>query len=175
MDYRFSDYHGHVTLNYFGVNGPLPDEVRGDPDNYTPFLTLVPDRSHPGQRKEIYRLSRPPTNGTYIGIQETGINGFVTRVLVYFKVCPAKRVGLVIYPEHPLPPVGGPNSVFKARCVDNARPLDTLDVIAPGNGEECVDVAFGGAACECGLGYVEVSGVDGQLHCMRKIYTEKFQ
>ena len=148
-----------VTVHRYDVDEPAFENEQINPDNYV--LLSTEDDSKLKQKpapardvRKVVHLNRPTPrrNGFHLGFHDTGTCGQVGRVFVYYTVCEAKKIGLVEYREYANPPKNGPDEVFQARCVCNAHPLTSLDVTAFRNGS-CIDVAAGGARCECDDGY----------------------
>lgn len=88
-----------------------------------------------------------------MGIRDTGTCGDIKRMIIYYTVCHAKQIGLVVYPEFGTPPKSGPDEVYEANCVCNAHNVTSLRVNAFSATSTCSDEVEGGAKCECDGGY----------------------
>ena len=95
----------------------------------------------------------PEMSGFYLGLRDPGTCGQVSRIIIYYNVCLAKQVDLVVYPEFAVPPRNGPNEEFLAQCVCNAHNVTSLTVTSFSESGICEDNAPTGAKCECDAGY----------------------
>ncbi len=77
---------------------------------------------------------------------------------MYYRICPARKTGLVTYPEKPLPPKNGLVEYFEASCVNNAHNVTSLTVEADPTKGTCRDASSTPVRCECNLGYFEQDG-----------------
>jgi hypothetical protein len=180
ITFRFTECASNPTCNddFFTLYHhcvPNPNSHTSlNPDNYALLNNTLEDsrvKHIPGRRsiREVRYLPRPGpvgTTGFYLGIEDTGTCGFISRLIVYYTVCPERRNGLVIYPEFAHPPKAGPDEVFEAKCVCNAHPVTNMNVTAFAGNGTCEDQDEGGAKCECDDGYFQ----DGDK-CEGKLIT----
>ena len=104
-------------------------------------------------------------NGFYMGIKDVGTCGQISRIIIYYLVCPAKVTGLVIYNEIAVPLRAASNVVYSAMCAANAHNVTHLEVTIISANSTCIDMASGGARCECNRGYF----LFNTSHCEGKI------
>lgn len=150
-----------LTLFKYPVDGPVDKTDYRNPNNYVPYYNgNVEDsrfRHNSNQRviKTTESILRPQSQGFYLGIQDTGTCGEITRLVVYYTFRKEEQRELVVYPEFADPPINGPSETFQAQCVCNAHNTTSLDVHAFSDGQRIVyaDKASGGARCECDDGY----------------------
>ena len=104
-------------------------------------------------------------NGFYMGIKDVGTCGQISRIIIYYLVCPAKVIGLVKFNEIPVPLRTASNFVYSASCVANAHNVTNLEVTIFSASSTCVEKASGGARCECNQGYflLNTSLCDGKI------------
>ena len=141
----------YISVHRYDVDSSVSEAEQANTDNYQPLFQLR------GQfQEETHSLTRPDTKGFYLGFQDTGTCGQLSRIIVYYTVCRARQSGLVTYPQVATPPRNGPDEVFNAHCVPNAHNVTSLAVNAFSASSTCLDVVRGGARCECNAGY-EVS------------------
>lgn len=171
VSFRFSECQSRPTCSkpYVTLYGYNRDSIashgdRINPSNYQPLFgdALSSRLEQPsGSVMQIgltLRLTRPAnSNGFYLGLRDEGTCGSITRLIVYYIVCPARQEGLIIYPEVTVPAQNSLDIVFNASCVANAHSVTTLQVTAFSSNGSCSPVASGGPACECDAGYI-VSG-----------------
>lgn len=158
----------YVILHRFDTDSPNEND-RANTANYKYFgeteeasqLLQVGENS---DTQIIKRFPRPSTSHTYFGIQDVGTTGQVQRFIVYYKVCQNNNVGLVRYPEVPLPPSGSNGVVMRlAHCVPHAHNVTSLETYA------YEDRCDQDVKCECDVGY----GVSTDLSsCVGKWYLE---
>jgi len=165
----------YVTMYRYDVDNTASLANQRNPDNYV-LLNGTEEDSRLQQSSDTNvrsitqtrLLSRPTSNGFYLGLRDQGTCGEVTRLLIYYTVCEASKDGLVMYPEFANPPRGGPNEVFYAKCVCNAYNTTSLAVNGFSNGS-CIAVAPQGIQCECDGGYISViKEIDES--CERKLF-----
>lgn len=133
-------------------NTEVDSSSRTDPTKYGSLVhTKDPTNA-------LMSSTQSENNGLYFGIQDRGFCGSLGRIIIYYKVCPGRRSGLVTYPERALPPTNGPLEYFDASCVENAHNTTSLQVKVDGTNGMCTDVVPGEAKCECNLGYSELNG-----------------
>lgn len=93
----------------------------------------------------------------------------ITRLIVFYHVCPAEIADLVIRPETIAPPISRHSSLLTiiAKCVDHAKPRITSAVVGPSNAGPQIKCTEGGLwfsirelGCKCVDGYVP--SMDGQ-------------
>ena len=128
------------TTNYRQVDRVSPDTTTGARVNETIDLTFATDHS-----------------SFYFAIQDETSCIVITRLMVFYHICPAENTELVIRPETIAPPISRESSPLQitATCVDNASP-----VVAgvPGPKIKCSEgglwLPFPELGCECDHGYL---------------------
>ena len=150
-----------MTLYNYNQDGIVSLADRINPSNYQPlFGTEAASRLEQlsGSSLEIAQtrsLLRPAnSNGFYLGLRDEGTCGIISRLIVYYVVCPANVDGLVSYPEVAIPPQNTADITFTASCAANAHNVTTLQVTAFSSNGTCSPVAPGGAMCDCDAGYI---------------------
>lgn len=179
VEYRFAAcinnpncHNDYIDPFRYDVSGPVSRDELTDVDNYK-WLNGTEENSvwYIPEGEDINRLYRttlkmlrpdPEKSGFYLGLREPGTCAQVGRIIMYYNVCLAKQVGLVMYPEFAVPPKSGPKEEFLAQCVCNAHNVTSLSITSFSENSTCVDKAPGGAVCECDAGY-ELDG----LSCKR--------
>ena len=177
-NWLFTQYVSYPSSNEYDIFVELTydfSECRDDPScNITHFDVLVYQANIPDLQEQIqstnYKLlerieqpligneaiatasfQRSSSNGFYLAVQDVGSCGTLSRMQVYYELCPEKVVRLVIYPSLPLP---GRNSVSASEgtavCAPNARNTSLLQFKAYSDGE-----CERSVVCECLPGYVE--------------------
>ena len=137
----------YITLYYHRTNGSCPEE-QTDSTNYQYIGRINWDSTYTA------RIERPTSDeGFYLGFQDTGTCGTISRVRVYYKVCASKVDGLTSYPSLPLPAQNSqePNIAY-AYCAYNSFNSVASGYKAYANGR-----CEYGARCECRLGYEAVT------------------
>ena len=96
------------------------------------------------------------STGLYLSVVDGGSCTAITRILVYYNVCPYIVFNMVVYPETVAPPFSNPQDrVVTGTCVDNASPI---------SGElnlECKVSGIWGdtqVICSCNAGYENING-----------------
>lgn len=133
---------------YFYSTNHYESQARTNPDNYEPIGQIYPNANS----NQVLSFVRPVNhNGFYLGIEDVGSCATVIRVQVFYKICPAKVVGLVTYPSLALPPVNYMNPVVgTALCASNAVSTSPFHYRAFENG-----TCEYNSNCECRIGYQE--------------------
>ena len=149
-----------MTLYRYDRNTVANNNDRTDIMNYnTPmFGTIASSRLEAsGSASTLTKNeSLVPTNnfnGFYMGIEDVGTCGQISRIIIYYLVCPAKVTGLVKYKEIAVPLRTDSNVVYSASCVANAHNVTNLEVTIYSANSTCIDQVFKGAKCECNHGY----------------------
>ena len=98
------------------------------------------------------------SRGMYLSVVDGGSCTRISRILVYYNVCPYQVVNMVIYPETVAPPFTNPQDrVVTGTCVDNASPISgNLNQL------ECEVSGIWGdtqVMCSCNAGYENISGI----------------
>ena len=98
------------------------------------------------------------SRGLYLSLVDGGSCTAISRILVYYNVCPYQVVNMVVYPETVAPPFSNPQDrVVTGTCVDNASPISgNLNQL------ECeVSGVWGDTQvmCSCNAGYENISGI----------------
>ena len=98
------------------------------------------------------------SRGLYLSVVDGGSCTRISRILVYYNVCPYQVVNMVVYPETVAPPFSNPQDrVVTGTCVDNASPISgNLNQL------ECeVSGVWGDThvMCSCNAGYENISGI----------------
>ena len=102
------------------------------------------------------------SRGLYLSVVDGGSCITISRILVYYNVCPYQVVNMVVYPETVAPPFSNPqHRVVTGTCVDNASPISgDLNL-------ECKVSGIWGdtqVMCSCNAGYENISGIcEGKL------------
>ena len=173
VSHTFFNANDFVTLHRRNADDVLDTSTRTDRDTYQPFTgTLEGSRAvqSTGNRFETTMLSfvrpDPTTPGFYLGVQEQGISGAVTGIVVYYRIAPARIDGLLSCPELPLPRFGGMPVQSICSCAANSEPLDgvSLELSCDDGGSCSTD-----QSCACLPGYqVEDGGsnCEGTCECV---------
>ena len=134
-----------VTSNYVLVNRlTTRDTVAGQADqNETQNIDFTTNNS-----------------GFYLGVRDQSTCILISRLLVYYHVCPSETISLVIRPETIAPSIGsGMQLEVTASCVANAQPRSGTSAKLF-CGERGVWFQPSLVGCVCGDGYIESE--DGQ-------------
>ena len=104
------------------------------------------------------------TNGLYLAVVDRGSCTSITRISVFYYICPEQTVNLIHYPETVAPPFSNPQDrEATGVCIDNASQASadlTLECKIRGEWEENVD-----AMCSCNPGYEKNdSSCSGECH-----------
>lgn len=99
-------------------------------------------------------LDRPRNfSGFHLGIRDEGTCGSISRIIIYYLVCPERVEGLVRYGETAVPLKNSPDITFQVACAPNSYNVTSLEVIVTSATSICMDRAPDGARCECNPGY----------------------
>ena len=92
----------------------------------------------------------------YFAIQDETSCIAVTRLLIFYNICPSQTINLIYFPETIAPVSGGPPITITARCVENAQTQDgsAPNLICSSGGIWTVL----GSGCQCATGYREENG-----------------
>ena len=63
------------------------------------------------------------SKGLYLSVVDRGSCTLITRIFVFYYVCPYQVVNMVVYPETVSPPSGSEDRTAIATCIDNASPV----------------------------------------------------
>ena len=132
-----------------------PDRLTGERVNAT--ITLIINTNH---------------SSFYFAIQDETTRIVVTRLIVFYHICPNQTVDLISHPET-IAPVLGQSTVVTASCVMNAEPVSGL---AP-QGFVCITGGVWshvppGARCRCVNGYFEAyNNKSCRRKCNKNIYS----
>jgi len=150
-----------VTLYRYDTSTPVPTNDKTNISNYQ-YLTGDRDTSMFGSAGntimfQVKRVLRPSNyDGFCLGIRDTGTCGTpLIRMIVYYKICPARISGLVNFAEHSVPPINAPNSSYSGSCAPNSHNMTSLVVDIHSPTSECTERAVGGARCKCNGGYYQ--------------------
>ncbi len=90
-------------------------------------------------------------SGFYLAIRDPGTCIIISRLIVFYNVCPGETVNLVVRPETLAPTVGSLN--VNASCVDNSSPVigDDISLTCLESGNW---IAAASTRCECNTGFV---------------------
>ena len=107
-----------TTMYRYERNG-ADNTARTNPANYNELQTLSADNR--GTFTETFTF-RPSANinGFYLGVQDTGTCGTINRITVYYRVCPARRIGLGTVPDISFSPTGSAPTQGIITCADNS-------------------------------------------------------
>ena len=111
ISFNLAECRSHASCNklflnvYFYSTNQQELLQRIDPINYEP-IGQIRQPQNERSANQVIRFNRPMNHkGFYLGIEDVGSCGNITRVQVFYKICPAKVVGLVTYPSLALPPL----------------------------------------------------------------------
>ena len=103
------------------------------------------------------------SKGLYLAVEDVGSCTRITRLYVFYYVCPSQVVNMVQYPETVSPPTTNPSDrTAIGTCIDNASQVSAgsleLDCNINGNWED------NDLSCSCNPGYEIMMGAcEGQL------------
>ena len=159
-----------VNASVYETSSIDPAAAR-EPKNYLLVNSLktleAADEQEQAELLNVYLSTKE--SGLYLAIVESGTCIVISRLLVFYYVCPAETVNLVARPRTLAPPVGGTPLQVLTSCVENASPAsgDTVILTCLSEGT-WLDSASG---CICNTGFVLSSG--GQ-ECLGKCHCHKF-
>ena len=150
----------YVILHRYDTN-TLSETERVKPANYQPYKgtsdssRLEQDQVNTNDDTTIIGRFRRPANFdyTYLGLQDIGTHGIVSRIFMYYEVCPGRVEGLVTYPEVPHPgtlPGASSRTTRLARCAEHSHNTTSLETYSYQDGR-CDQ----SATCDCDAGYEE--------------------
>ena len=128
------------TTNYRQVNRISPDITTGARVNETIDLNFITNHS-----------------SFYFAIQDETACMVITRLMIFYHVCPEEITELVIRPETIAPSISRESSLFLiiAKCVENASPVASE---APGPKIKCTErgvwYSLAELGCKCDHGYL---------------------
>ena len=113
----------------------------------------------PGMRLATYTQSfAVSTKGLYLAVVDRGSCTSITRIVVYYNVCPEQTVNLVCYPETVAPPFSNPQDrEATGVCIDNASPATPTLELQCGIGGVWDDSII--AVCSCDPGYEKIDNI----------------
>ena len=149
-----------MILHHYDTN-TLNETERIKPANYQPYngtsesSRLEQDQVNTNDDTTIIsRFCRPANfNYTYLGLQDIGTHGIVSRIFIYYEVCPGRVEGLVTYPEVPHPgtlPGALSRTTRFARCAEHSHNTTSLETYSHQDGQCNQSVT-----CDCDAGYEE--------------------
>ena len=132
--------------------------------NYRQVKRVSPDITTGARVNETIDLNFNITNCSsfYFAIQDETSCMVITRLMVFYHICPKEIADLVIRPETIAPPISRGSSLFQiiAKCVANASPImamSGLNVI-PGPKVKCTErglwYSLAELGCKCNHGYL---------------------
>lgn len=148
----------YVTLFIYDQNSQSPKQSQTNHANYVPIQdSEVSSRIHRSSNGyQVFAKNRTEgVAGFNLKFQDDGICGSISRLMVYYRVCPERINGLVRYNETSVPPRNAPNSMFQAACAPNSHNVTSLEVSINSATSICTDVAPKGAQCECNGGFYQ--------------------
>lgn len=164
----FRDNTGQVTVYFRSSNGELTQAQRVDQNSYTAAngtaenSRLQVPGMNTGERQ--WGFPRPAnTQGFYLAIQEQGAIVFgISRIVLYYRVQPARSDGLLSCPVIPLPARGG-MTMGTCTCAVNSMAVPGVSLDTTCNYDsEC----SGGQWCGCLPGYaIELPSELGKYTC----------
>ena len=137
------------TTNYRQVERVSPDITTGARVNETIDMGFTTDHS-----------------SFYFAVQDETSCIIITRLMVFYHMCPAEIIELVIRPETIAPPISRESSLLQvtAKCVDNASPVTVVAGIPLGPKIKCTEgglwLPIPELGCKCDHGFLP--SVDGQ-------------
>ena len=130
-----------------------------DTTNYQQVDRISPDITSGARVNETIDLNFSTNHSSfYLAIQDETACMVVTRLIIFYYVCPEKITDLVIHPETIAPPISRESSPRRVttKCVANASPVAVVDEIT----RLAVDCTERGAwysqaelGCRCNHGY----------------------
>ena len=144
-----------TTMYRYERNGP-DDAARTNPDNYLPNELQVLSADNRGTFTRTFTF-RPSANinGFYLGVQDTGTCGTINRITVYYRVCPARSIGLGMTFDIPFPPAGSALTPGIITCARNSTAVNpevscAADGTFAGNPDCRCDPGFESMTASCG-------------------------
>lgn len=145
----------YVTLHGRPTNDQLG--IRTNTSSYTPLLgtaetsRLLQTQSDVTIDKTLsFVRPQPKTTGFYLGIQDQGVSGRISRLILYYRVARARTDGLLSCPDVPLAQVGAAPFRSECACASNSEPPAgvSLEVSCGADGS-----CSSGQSCACLPGY----------------------
>ena len=138
--------------------------ARLNTNNYRQVDRISPDDTSGAKVNETFDISfKTDHSSFYFAVQDETSCMVITRLLIFYHICPAGTAELVIHPETIAPPISRQSSllVVTAECVNNAIPI-VIGAAGPviKCTEEGVWFSIPELGCKCNRGYVP--SVDGQ-------------
>ena len=129
-----------------------------DINNYRQVKRVSPDITGGDRVNKTIDLSFSTNHSSfYFAVQDETSCMVITRLMMFYHICPADIANLVIYPETVAPPISRQSFplLITAKCVDNASP------IVAGNPGPKIKCTEGGSwfsvpelGCKCDHGYL---------------------
>ena len=134
--------------------------------NYVAVVKVTPDQSDDVVNRTIELDFMTEEDGFYLGIRDETSCFALSRVIVFYHVCPGEVSDLVVHPETIAPPIGRQGQLVKviAECVPGAIPENSEVVLNCAQGG--VWSAIAGSGCRCNPGFIQAG--DGKS-CKGKI------
>ena len=136
-----------IVRNFQQVERVSPDDVSGAAINVTINIDFNSESVH---------------TSFYFAIEDETSCIAVTRVIVFYHVCPSQSVDLIRYPETIAPMFADPTLLpvsVTASCVDNAEPIGgQAPILSCFNGGTWSTAGIG---CQCRAGFSNNNGVCG--------------
>ncbi len=124
--------------------------VARETDNYALIQTLTTEVSGTTTKNTENFEFNTDESGFYLAIRDPGTCIAISRLIVFYNVCPGETVDLVVRPETIAPTVGsGIQLNVNASCVQNSSTVVSLICLESGNW-----VATASSRCECNTGFV---------------------
>ena len=143
-----------TTMYLYERNG-ADNAARTNPDNYLPNQLQVLSVDNRGIFTRTFTF-RPSANinGFYLGVQDTGTCGTINRITLYYRVCPARRIGLGMTLDITFPPAGSAPTRGTIMCADNSIAMNpevscAADGTFAGNPDCLCDPGFESITTSC--------------------------
>ena len=111
----------------------------------------------------------------YVAVQDETTCMVITRLIIFYTVCPAQTANLIHYPETIASSLyeGLPNIIsISAQCVENAQPENGLALLVTCSAEGIwASVPAAGAGCQCVPGYFREKFNDSELCSCKALIT----
>ena len=149
-----------TTMYLYERNG-ADNTARTNPANYNNELgVLSADNRGTFTRSFTFRPSAN-INGFYLGVQDTGTCGTINRITLYYRVCPARSIGLGTTLDIPFPPAGSVPTLGNIMCARNSTAVNPVvscaaDSTFAGNPDCRCDPGFESMATSCSGKYNHV-------------------
>jgi hypothetical protein len=132
-----------------------------DTANYQQVDRISPDITTGARVNETIDLNFYTNHSSfYLAIQDEIACMVITRLTIFYYVCPGEITDLIIRPETVAPPISRESSLrrISAKCADNASPVHVVDGIITGPIINCAERgvwhSLAELGCRCDLGYL---------------------